>query len=1040
MFFVIIWFLLLLVASCQGQQPVPQPPVTETLSVHVVEEDIGPKIINIVPMEGERLALLPSIQIVFDRDMDPDKTSGAWTLRNLDNKPVSGKTAWQDAKTFIFRPDTKLEPSSTYIGVFSIAATARDGPALQNEIALEFKTTEVLAVSQVFPMNDAQDVDGTTSITVIFNRPVAPLLIQEERAGLPQPLEFSPKVTGQGEWLNSSVYVFQPDEPFLGGSKYTVRVDAGLEDVSGNTLEKTFVWHFSTRAPSITNLALKNGSWNLGESAENVLLDQAFEVYFSQPMDRDSLVKAVSVVNRESGKPFPIRQKWNDDFTLLTIEPVGRYEPGGFYELNIANSAQALDGGALQKGRSTKFSTVPLPRIISISPNPDAESEDFQSWFSVKFASPMKFDSMKDKVRISPEPKGELAMYYYEGSWELNFYGLEPATEYIVRLLPGMADIYGNTIKDEYSFSLRTSDMKPYARLVLPWTPLVYRAEGEQEIFFEHINLDASTVSLYELSFTEFSEMLGDDLQTTQFEPHRQPLKLWDVTSTNSPNVLQRENFVLKNAEGNPLKPGYYLIGVQSESLEYENNFYQGFLFIVATDNITFKATPTEALAWVTDLESGNPQMDLPVIFYNREFEEVGWGLTDDDGVAYLDELDFPAYARVAGKGRLAFTALDWGSGVSAGSFGLAQNYYGNTISNFVYIYTDRPLYRPDQEVQFKGIVRQNDDLSYSLPTWPQVYVTIERSGEKVYTKYLPLTEQGSFSGTFKIAEDAALGMYNISVRHMPGDEFAFGNLSFRVAEYHKPEFQVSSTAKPDSALAGETITFTLDAAYYSGGNVANANVNWYLETEPYYFEPSSDYRQFNFTDWDRDTYNSAQQIGSSGRLIEGQDVTDANGHLEVAQSIASAGNKASQRVLFIANVTDVAGNLVSGSTSVTMHQSEVYAGIKSERYLGKQGEEQSFEIVVLDWESNPVPGQSVTVQFLERRWFSVQEQDSQGTLRWVTSVKEIPVGRNTAITGEDGLASVSFIPPTGGVQGNCHRSRYKGKQSSIFSLCLGGK
>jgi len=459
-----------------------------------------------------------------------------------------------------------------------------------------------------------------------------------------------------------------------------------------------------------------------------------------------------------------------------------------------------------------------------------------------------------------------------------------------------------------------------------------------------------------------------------------------------------------------------YLIGIQSESLEYESNFYQSFPFIVATDNITFKSTPTEALAWVTDLESGDPQMDLPVIFYNRKFKEVGWGLTGDDGVVYLDELNYPVYARVAGKGRLAFTALDWGSSVSAGSFGLAQNYYGNTISNFAYLYTDRPLYRPTQEVQFKGIVRQNDDLAYSLPTWSRVHVTIERSGEKVYTKNLPLSEQGSFSGTFKIAEDAALGTYYISVRRRPSDEHAFGNLSFRVAEYHKPEFQVSSTAEPDGVLVGKPITFALDAVYYSGGNVSNANVDWYLETAPYHFAPSSDYQQFNFTDWNRDTYNSAQQAGRRGRLVEGQDATDENGHLEVTPSIAAAGIKTSQRVLFAANVTDVAGNLVSGSASVTVHQSEVYAGIKSKRYIGKQGEEQLFEVVVLDWESNPVPGQSVTVQFLERRWFSVQEQDSQGTLRWVTSVKENFVGRNTAVTGEDGLASLSFIPPSGGV------------------------
>ncbi|MGB8982671.1 MAG: alpha-2-macroglobulin family protein, partial [Anaerolineales bacterium] len=98
------------------------------------------------------------------------------------------------------------------------------------------------------------------------------------------------------------------------------------------------------------------------------------------------------------------------------------------------------------------------------------------------------------------------------------------------------------------------------------------------------------------------------------------------------------------------------------------------------------------------------------------------------------------------------------------------------------------------------------------------------------------------------------------------------------------------------------------------------------------------------------------------------------------------------------------------------VHQSEIYAGVRSLSYIGKQGEEQPFEIVVLDWESNPVPEQAVTVKFVERRWYSVQTQDKQGQLSWETSVKEIPITQATVTTGPDGKATASFNPPAGGV------------------------
>ncbi len=369
------------------------------------------------------------------------------------------------------------------------------------------------------------------------------------------------------------------------------------------------------------------------------------------------------------------------------------------------------------------------------------------------------------------------------------------------------------------------------------------------------------------------------------------------------------------------------------------------------------------------------------------------------------------------GTDHQAFAALDWGSGVWAGDFGISANFYDNTsTSDFAYLYTDRPVYRPGQDVSFKALVRKNDDLHYSLLKDTNVYATIEQSGEKVYSETLPLSQLGSINGTFKLASDAALGTYTIFVRTRPtGDPF--GTLDFRVADYHKPQFQVNAKTDKADILAGDKVNFSLDASYYSGGNVGNAQVGWFMDSTPYYFQPASKYGQYSFIDWDRDQYYySPQPAGQSGTLAEGQSTTDINGHLEIPKSVDLGENKTDQQVTFHANVTDVAGDIVSGQTGIIVHQSQLYGGIRSLSYVGKQGEAQPFELVVLDWDSNPVANQSVTVKFVERQWFSVQKQDKQGQLSWVTSVKEIPAGQKTVVTDKDGKAQVSFVPSHGGV------------------------
>src|SRR6185436_15452033 len=231
-----------------------------------------------------------------------------------------------------------------------------------------------------------------------------------------------------------------------------------------------------------------------------------------------------TLVNRETGQSFPTKLTWDKEFTTLTIEPVGRYKIASFYDLNISEKAQAQDGGNLKKGLTLKFGTLPLPRIVDVFPKPNSNGaapggKGFNSDISVTFASPMKLDSLKSKIVITPQPKKGLQWYFNDSNWQLNVFGLEPATEYDVRLLPGMADIYGNTIQSEQSYTFKTGDLFPYARLVLPWTPLIYRAQGPQEVYFEHINLDAVTVSLYALDFSDFNRMLSGKLDPTYFNP-----------------------------------------------------------------------------------------------------------------------------------------------------------------------------------------------------------------------------------------------------------------------------------------------------------------------------------------------------------------------------------------------------------------------------------------------------------------------------------------------------------------------------------------
>jgi alpha-2-macroglobulin len=1009
--------LVLGLAACGSVAPVPPPPATPTPEILSVQASPQPypQIIHQLPLAGERLGLTPTLKITFDRAMNQAQTSAAWSFLDADGKPVAGQAAWTDGQTFQFKPDRPLTAGTAYSGVFAAEAASVDGKNLPEEIRLDYKTTNELQVGQVFPADQAENVDRQSAITVIFNKPVIPLMTREEQAKLAAPITIQPSVAGTGNWVSSSVYMFQPQDGLSSGTDYQVVVQHNLKDTTGTALKADFAWRFSTNAPSVTDFALKEVGKNFSNTIDSILLDQAFLVTFNQPMEQASLAMDVALKNVETGADFPVKLTWNKASTALTITPVGRYTIASFYNLTIAATAKAQDGGRLGAPYQVKLATVPLPRVASVLPA-SGKSERFSGTASVFFASPMKFESMKDKVKVIPAPQKPVQLVYEEGQNVLNIIGLEPSTNYVIRLLPGMSDIYGNTIPNEYSFSFETAGLSPRAQMATPYYPLIYRTKGEKGLFFQYTNINAAKLTLYNLSFDELAALLYgktslDDLNVTGKTSVREIQPELKAGKDHFARIL------LNLDDPQPLAPGYYYVGLTADPLQPQNHFLQGAIFIVADDNLTLKATQNEALAWLVDSESGQPVANVPLIFYDGEWNVVGQASTDKDGLAHIKNVTNVQAVRTDDSAHLAMATLNWGSGVNEGQFGIWADYWTPIVSTFAYVYTERPLYRPNQPVYIKGILRTNDDLHYSLPAQQQVYLSIENDQGKVLGGNVSLSADGTFASQYDLGADAPVGNYYINVRETADSDNILGSTYFRVAEYVKPEFSVTASAVPETALVGDQVKLGLEASYYSGGALSNATVDWYTEAHPYFYQPPETYSNYSFNDFDYYDYYYNGNSSTSGPPIinQGTGQTDENGHFETLQTMTLSKEGVSEQVAFSANVTDVGGNLVGSSTQLTVLGSAIHAGIRPEDYIGEIGKPATFHLVVLDMNGKPLNKQTVSVTFAEQRWFSVIRKDENGVARWESSVKSIPAGSASAVTDVNGLAVVQFTPPNGG-------------------------
>ncbi len=135
-------------------------------------------------------------------------------------------------------------------------------------------------------------------------------------------------------------------------------------------------------------------------------------------------------------------------------------------------------------------------------------------------------------------------------------------------------------------------------------------------------------------------------------------------------------------------------------------------------------------------------------------------------------------------------------------------------------MYTDRSVYRPGQNIRFKGVFfRRTDIEKEETITSLDVEISLKDPNyETVQKANLTTDAFGSISGDFRLPLGIMPGTYLL---HTP-----FGSQSIEVAEYRRPGFELS-TKWPEGAqyIAGDTVHLELQAESYSGFPLADAIV-----------------------------------------------------------------------------------------------------------------------------------------------------------------------------------------------------------------------
>ena len=357
------------------------------------------------------------------------------------------------------------------------------------------------------------------------------------------------------------------------------------------------------------------------------------------------------------------------------------------------------------------------------------------------------------------------------------------------------------------------------------------------------------------------------------------------------------------------------------------------------------------------------------------------------------------------------------------------------------HVFTERPIYRPEEPVHFKGYVRNylGGKLSFARKggtlvvggpnnqEW-RIPVKLDALGG-FYHKFDAATPAtGDYSAKFepdgakpkpKAGEEAA-DPDAVSVEDGGDGEQAAapeskepetcGQTAFKKEAYKLPTFEVVLNGPQMVPLDGE---FAVDllSRYFAGGLVAERPVKWRVAQFPHLWTPPGR-EGFLFS---TDARFSGDAKFKSTPVLDREGRTDAGGAARMTFDTTIEPTAQPRRYSIEATVTGDDDAQVRNVINI-IATPPFALGVKTPRYVEKPGAIEP-EILAVNGKGDAVEGLDMTVRFLKRNWVStLQASDfSQGAAKYVTQTIDDTLVERKVASAKD-AQKLSFEAKEAGV------------------------
>lgn len=842
-------------------------------------------------------------------------------------------------------------------------------------------------------------------LSVTFSEPMVALTTQDQAAKT-VPVTIRPEVPGQWRWLGAKTLIFEPTTRFPMATEFTVDIPAGTTSAAGSPLKDAVHWTFATPAPTV----VASGPGSVGYTPEAQPTQPTLWTAFDQRVDPAAVLPflslsaggahpALRLATAEELKQVPGLQSGS-----YTADRVVAVVPVTPLPLDTVATFTTAAGAPSAEGPRTTAKSVSW-QLRTYGPLRVTESRC--GWdvcrptdgFSISLSNPLDeaaFDPTM--VKVSPELQGAAIQASGAGLWITGT--ARARTTYTVTLPATLRDVYGQTLGRDTTatFNVGAAERElsgPNGSLV------VADPAAPPKISVWTVNEKALRVVVHRVDPADWGAY-GDWLD----DARRNPAPGAVVATLTVPVKSDPDNRVETVIELAPYLHdgvGHFVVEVKQSSPpkdEWRRQSWLGWVQVTKL-GLTAFVDGDSVLGWVNDLATGKPVGGATL--ETHVVEGTASATTSAaDGLGTLALRDGRATTLTATLGKdIAFVPASpypsrW-SGWTQGAAGPGLRWY---------VASDRGLYRPGETVRWKAWVRVADGSAVSLPN-PAVRTvswTLRSSlGNPLAEGTADVSDTGGLEVKVDLPKTPDLGSATLVLQAGGSWSGDTGYSTVDIEEFRRPEFEVSAETGEGPWTLGEDVVLTARASYYAGGPLPAAPVTWRVTSAPASFSPPGR-DEWSFGTWTA-WWRSGPEMGDRGGSDTHSSTTDAAGAHRLGVHFESVRPVRPMLVTAEATVTDVNRQAMSATTTMLVHPSALYVGLKPDRLFVEAGQAVEVQALVVDRAGVEAPTIPANLEVVRSAWTY-----SRGA--WAQ--QETPVASCTLIAARKDPAC-RFAPSVGG-------------------------